>query len=133
MIVIFVDQLTKWSVASRPERWPNGFAGMNIRIRQGRHLHGIQRHLKLPGLVMLWALLVGTIVVLTQETSLFQHQLARLGLGAAVGGAAGNLWDRVRRGAVIDFVDLGWWPVFNFADVAITAGAVLALWFGVRG
>jgi lipoprotein signal peptidase len=29
----------------------------------------------------------------------------------------------------MDFLDLGWWPVFNFADVAITIGVTLALWF----
>jgi signal peptidase II len=49
-----------------------------------------------------------------------------------VGGAIGNLLDRVFRegggllgGAVVDFVDLQWWPVFNVADVAICVGAVL--------
>jgi len=30
---------------------------------------------------------------------------------------------------VIDFLDLGWWPVFNLADVAITIGVTMALWF----
>lgn len=41
------------------------------------------------------------------------------------GGALGNLADRLRYGRVLDFVDFGFWPVFNLADVAITAGAVL--------
>jgi len=52
-----------------------------------------------------------------------------VGLGAALGGAASNLYDRLRRGAVIDFLDVGWWPVFNLADVAITLGTITALWF----
>ena len=51
-----------------------------------------------------------------------------VGFGLVVGGAAGNLVDRVRRKAVIDFIDLGWWPVFNLADVAIVIGTALALW-----
>lgn len=59
-------------------------------------------------------------------------------LGLVVGGAVGNLTDRaVRRGdgflggAVVDFIDLQWWPVFNLADVAIVVGAVaLALTLG---
>ena len=46
-----------------------------------------------------------------------------------LGGALGNLADRVRLGEVVDFIDMGWklhrWPVFNVADVAITAGVVL--------
>ncbi len=46
-----------------------------------------------------------------------------------LGGAVGNLADRVRLGEVVDFIDMGWglhrWPVFNVADIAITAGVVL--------
>ncbi|MSO40511.1 MAG: signal peptidase II [Solirubrobacterales bacterium] len=46
--------------------------------------------------------------------------------GLLIGGAIGNLADRVRQGSVTDFIDLPLWPTFNLADVAITAG-VLAL------
>lgn len=48
-------------------------------------------------------------------------------VGLLVGGAIGNLADRVREGAVIDFVDPPAWPAFNLADVAITAGVILLL------
>jgi signal peptidase II len=48
------------------------------------------------------------------------------GLGLAVGGAAGNLVDRFRRGFVVDFVAAGAWPVFNLADAAMTLGLVVA-------
>jgi signal peptidase II len=44
-----------------------------------------------------------------------------------VGGALGNLADRVRDGAVTDFIDLPLWPTFNLADVAIVAGVILLL------
>jgi hypothetical protein len=47
---------------------------------------------------------------------------AYLGFGAALGGAAGNLVDRVRHGSIVDFVIVGPWPVFNVADAAIVAG-----------
>ena len=56
-----------------------------------------------------------------------------LGLGAIIGGALGNLADRVfrgtgwGRGAVVDFVDLQWWPIFNIADASITVGLVVVL------
>ncbi|MGH9149778.1 MAG: signal peptidase II [Acidimicrobiales bacterium] len=49
-------------------------------------------------------------------------------LGLVLGGAVGNLTDRLVRGhggAVVDFIDLRWWPVFNLADAAISTGAVL--------
>ena len=52
-----------------------------------------------------------------------------IALGLIVGGAAGNLLDRVRWGSVMDFIDFGyrqnWWPVFNAADSAISVGVVL--------
>lgn len=52
-------------------------------------------------------------------------------LGLIAGGAAGNVLDRVRRGAVTDFLDFhlgGWhWPAFNMADLAITVGVALLL------
>ena len=46
-------------------------------------------------------------------------------LGLVVGGALGNLLDRVRTGGVVDFIDLQVWPVFNIADAAITIGVGL--------
>ncbi|MBV8720408.1 MAG: signal peptidase II [Chloroflexi bacterium] len=58
--------------------------------------------------------------------------LLHLALGLQLGGAIGNLIDRIRQGYVVDFVDFGyhanWWPVFNVADSAIVIGvALLAL------
>lgn len=57
--------------------------------------------------------------------------LAATGIGLVIGGAVGNVIDRVRLGAVVDFVDLhgwGWhWPAFNVADAAITVGVVALL------
>jgi len=43
-------------------------------------------------------------------------------LGLMAGGTLGNMLDRLRFKAVQDFIDLGWWPVFNLADAAITVG-----------
>jgi signal peptidase II len=54
-----------------------------------------------------------------------------LGLGLVLGGALGNLIDRIfrapgpLRGHVVDFMSIGWWPVFNIADSAVVCGAVL--------
>lgn len=54
-------------------------------------------------------------------------------LGAILGGALGNLVDRIAQGSVTDFIDLGVgtlrWPVFNVADIAIVAGGALLLLF----
>ena len=53
--------------------------------------------------------------------------LVRLALGLILGGALGNLVDRVRLGYVVDYVDLRWWYVFNLADSAIVVGVGLLL------
>ena len=54
-----------------------------------------------------------------------------LGIGLVIGGAVGNVVDRVRWGAVADFLDLHWagyhWPAFNVADSAITVGAAVLI------
>lgn len=46
-------------------------------------------------------------------------------------GAIGNLIDRIRFGHVVDFIDLGFFPVFNLADIYLTTAAGLLLWFYV--
>lgn len=51
-----------------------------------------------------------------------------LPVGMLVGGALGNLADRAREGAVIDFIDPVAWPAFNLADVCIVAGVLLLLY-----
>jgi signal peptidase II len=60
------------------------------------------------------------------------ERLLPLAFSLVLGGALGNVIDRLRFGAVVDFLDFhaaGWhWPVFNVADSAITVGVVLLLW-----
>ena len=69
--------------------------------------------------------------------------LSAVGIGLVIGGAIGNVLDRLLRagdgflgGAVVDFIDLQWWPVFNVADMAITVGGVIlvvgSVWSGRR-
>ena len=65
----------------------------------------------------------------------FRHRdrpLVWLPTGLLIGGAAGNLIDRVREGAVTDFIDFPAWPAFNVADIAITFG-VLTLIYVLEG
>ena len=62
-----------------------------------------------------------------------------LGLGMILGGAMGNLVDRFfrspgpLRGHVVDFLSIGWWPVFNVADPAVVGGAILLVVLSVFG
>lgn len=54
-----------------------------------------------------------------------QSPFVQFSIGAILGGAVGNTIDRIRLGFVVDFVQVGWWPVFNIADSAITTGAII--------
>lgn len=57
------------------------------------------------------------------------YWLIRLSLGLQLGGALGNLADRLQHGHVIDFIDFKIWPVFNLADVAIVTGVGILAYF----
>jgi signal peptidase II len=65
------------------------------------------------------------------------ERLPAIGLALVVGGAVGNVIDRVREGAVMDFLLFHWkewaWPAFNIADSAITIGVALLIYDGVFG
>ncbi len=67
---------------------------------------------------------------------LFGREPTRRGMWVAVGllagGALGNLIDRVSSGAVTDYIEIGPWPPFNLADVAITAGVLLMVLIYLR-
>jgi len=71
------------------------------------------------------AVVVITIIVLFLRNLPKDQWLVRVALGLQLGGAFGNLADRLRLGYVIDFIDFKFWPVFNIADSAIVVGVVL--------
>ncbi len=78
------------------------------------------------------AALILVVVMVTVGSASARVSLA-VPLGLILGGAFGNVGDRVfrspgfLRGAVVDFVDVGFWPVFNLADAAITCGCIVLL------
>ena len=76
--------------------------------------------------IVSWMVLAGALTGLIQFAGYFPHPVAQAALGGALGGAAGNVLDRVFRHGVVDVVDLGGWPAFNLADCAITAGVPIA-------
>ena len=78
---------------------------------------------------------LGVVVLLILSGAAGGKVAAAIATGLLLGGALGNLGDRLfrspglLRGAVVDFVDLRFWPVFNVADMAITCGCILlVLW-----
>lgn len=74
------------------------------------------------------AALLLVVLVFLLRADLNRSPAMQVALGAVVGGAVGNLIDRLRVGYVIDFIAVGTWPRFNIADSAITVGvAVMAI------
>ena len=71
------------------------------------------------------------VLVLLYRSQRFPTGLLRLSLGLQLGGAFGNLVDRLRLGHVTDWIDVGPWPVFNIADASIVTGLVVLAWLFV--
>ena len=127
-VVVALDQGTKALAASLVDR------GERVEVVPFLHIANVRNEGVAFGLGgdISTALIGVTIVVLV---GLLVFLALRGGGGWAVwlpaalllGGAIGNLADRVRDGAVTDFIDLPLWPTFNLADVASTVGVLLLL------
>jgi signal peptidase II len=76
-------------------------------------------------LLVLVAIAVSLVIVMYYHYLPSGQWLVRLSLGLQLGGALGNLVDRLRLGHVVDFLDVHVWPVFNLADSAIVCGVAL--------
>jgi signal peptidase II len=126
--VILLDQWTKRMVASHLAN--RGISlGHVLQLKYIQNKRSIYTHSGVRvTLVLIWLIALASAIMLHRSDVRFQNSISMLGLGAALGGAAGNLADIIRHGGVTDFIDFGWWPAFNVADVAILAGLAIALW-----
>lgn len=138
-VVVAVDQITKWAVVSRftlHESYPviQGFFNLVYVMNPGAAFGFLAkasesfRSLFFIGMTLFVMLLIIYYVIKSKE----DRSLNVICMTLIFSGAAGNLLDRVRFGAVVDFLDFyihTWhWPAFNVADSAITVGAVLMIW-----
>jgi signal peptidase II len=76
-------------------------------------------------LLLLWGVAVSSSLLILEVGGGGEGALA--GVAVALGGATGNLVDRLLRGHIVDFIEVGFWPVFNLADVGIVAGLGVTL------
>ncbi|HTG02776.1 MAG TPA: signal peptidase II [Bradyrhizobium sp.] len=122
--VIAADQASKAFVLSRSWAVDSNAGFLSIRkvlTRRGAPMFALATRT----LVVLWIASTAIAAVLLQAGMIAENVLGAAGIGAALGGAAGNLADRLRHGAVVDFIVIGRWPPFNLADAAIVMGAGL--------
>ena len=83
------------------------------------------------GLVVVAVIVVAALVLLAHR--LAGSRIMAIAVACLLGGALGNMIDRVRLGHVIDFIDLHFWPIFNIADIGITVGAGLLVIATIAG
>lgn len=125
LAVAAFDQVTKLFVASRMQHGDSVPAGpLHITlVHNTGGAFGLFQSGAAPLAVISLAVVV-VIVVYSRRVGSFSG-LVGTALGLELGGAAGNLADRLRLGYVVDFIDLQVWPVFNIADASITIGVIL--------
>lgn len=83
-------------------------------------------------LFMIVAIVVAVFIVYYNTRLPANHYLYRVALGLQLGGALGNLINRLRIGHVTDFLDFGPWPIFNVADMCVVAGVFLLAFLMLR-
>jgi signal peptidase II len=127
-LVLAADQISKAFVLARWPRGPGPAGRPFVSIQCVLNRRGTVAALAgAPALVALWAVMMAFAVLILHTNLLGHDALAAIGIGAFVGGATGNVLDRLARGAVVDFLAVGPWPVFNLADAALVAGTGLLL------
>jgi signal peptidase II len=134
--VVVVDQLTKeWALEALADGpidvvWTLRF---NLAFNKGMAFSQGTGLGPIIGVVAL-CVIVALLVSVGRSTS----RLYPLAVGLITGGAVGNLLDRLfrdpgwLRGAVVDFIDLQWWPIFNVADICVTVGGALLLFTSLQ-
>jgi signal peptidase II len=127
-VVIGLDQLFKYLIRTNmalgesiPE---HGF----FRFTYGTNTGGVFGFFSNQTFLITVAAVISVVVIiLYSRHKMAQSMLVKVSLGMILGGSIGNLIDRIRFGAVTDFIDVGSWPVFNLADSAIDIGVVLLI------
>jgi signal peptidase II len=128
IVVVLLDQLIKAAILRiRGVRAPVA-TGARLSLTPLMNARGPVGALTLPRLAVGWIATLAACGVLLGWGQALLSPIGMAGLALAFGGATGNLVDLVRRGGVVDYVSVGWWPAFNLADAMIVCGAALCVW-----
>jgi len=135
-LVIVLDQLSKWVMASWLSLYETVPVIPSINLTMAHNTGAAFSFLAQEGGWQRWfftslAIVISTVLVIWLKKLKSDARLEALSLSLIIGGAIGNLIDRIYFGYVIDFIDVYYgtyhWPAFNVADSAICIGAVLLI------
>ena len=126
--LFIIDQFSKWLVINylkQPFELTSWFS-----LKYEENL-GIAWSIPIPPevIIPLNVILLGLLIFYMPRIVDLRHKESVLGLSLVIGGALGNIYDRFAHGFVVDFISIGWWPVFNLADAFLTIGIFIILLF----
>ena len=128
-LALALDQLTKFVVRQTLEwhhSWPvYGFFRFT-HVQNTGSAFGLFQGNNIPLLIV--SLVGVAVLVYIYRTQVRPGILMRVSIALMLGGALGNLVDRIWQGHVTDFIDIGPWPVFNLADSSIVVGLTILAW-----
>ena len=131
--VVATDQLVKALVTASLQRGEQREIVAGIKLVNTRNTGVAFGQLQSGGIVVTVLIAIAVVALLAYVARNVQRRWLWLPAGLLLGGAAGNVIDRVREGAVVDFLKLPHWPAFNVADSAITIGVLALLFVMERG
>jgi signal peptidase II len=123
--VACIDQASKAMLLSQLSLNRSVRLSRGVRLRHVVNVRWIPGVRSPTGLLLLWGVAVSSSLLILEVGD--GGAGARAGVAIALGGATGNLLDRLLRGHIVDFIEIGFWPTFNVADVGIVAGVGLML------
>ncbi|MCH8205483.1 MAG: signal peptidase II [Chloroflexi bacterium] len=121
--VFLLDQVSKQLIKTflpYGQSWPSDGAFRFTHVTNSGAAFGFFTNAT-PALVVASLIAIGFLVYF-YRTHAAPRPILRLAIGLQMGGALGNLIDRLSSGSVVDFIDVAWWPVFNVADSSIVVG-----------
>jgi signal peptidase II len=123
LIVVAFDQASKAVVCRRLTLDASQRLGRALRVARAENRGSAWLVLSTTQACILWCAAAALVLVLCAAAPI--GSTSAIGLGLALGGACGNLVDRAARKAVVDFIGVARWPLFNVADVALTIGVLI--------
>lgn len=82
--------------------------------------------------ILIWISIIIIGIILYNYGEIVKNKLTAVSLALILGGAVGNLIDRIFLGYVVDFIDFKFWPAFNAADSAVTIGVIMLIFYFMK-